>query len=57
MLALEWNPPKLDAAAEGAIVYPIRDFWLTNAICRSSPTMLRCSEELVHGRTLQEAAE
>jgi hypothetical protein len=30
---------------------PDRDFYLTNAICRASPTMQRCSEELVHGQT------
>ena len=46
---LEWSPPKLDAKAEGPIRYPIADFFLTNAICRNSPTMQRCSEELVRG--------
>jgi len=56
LIQLDWSPPKLAAKAEGAIVYPIRDFYLTNAICRASPTMHRCSEELVQGR-LQEAAE
>ena len=48
---------KLDAKAEGAVVYAVRDFYLTNAITRSSPTMHTCSEELVHGRAVQEAAE
>ena len=57
LIAFEWAPPKLSAKAEGPIVYPIRDFYLTNAITRASPTMHRCSEELVHGRSLQEAAE
>jgi NADH-quinone oxidoreductase subunit G len=56
LIALPWNPPGLPAKAEGAIVYPIRDFFLTNAICRASPTLRRCSEELVEGRQL-EAAE
>ena len=45
------------AKAEGAVVYAVRDFYLTNAITRSSPTMHTCSEELVHGRAVQEAAE
>jgi NADH-quinone oxidoreductase subunit G len=52
-----WSPPKLDAKAEGPVTYPIKDFYLTNAICRASPTMRRCSEELVHGTTYAEAAE
>ena len=33
------------------------DFFLTNAICRASPTMRRCSEELVAGVQHKEAAE
>ena len=33
------------------------DDYLTNAICRASPTMRRCSEELVHGQEYLEAAE
>ncbi len=41
----------------GAIVYPITDFYLTNPIARSSPTMQRCSAELLHGETFAEAAE
>jgi len=57
LIAFDWAPPKLAAKAEGAIVYPIRDFYLTNAITRASPTMHNCSEELVHGRVVQEAAE
>jgi NADH-quinone oxidoreductase subunit G len=57
VIAFDWMPPKLDTEAEGAIVYPIRDFYLTNAITRSSPTMHACSEELIHGRPVQEAAE
>ncbi|MBC2777587.1 NADH-quinone oxidoreductase subunit NuoG [Parasphingopyxis marina] len=53
----EWTPPKLDGAAAGEIAYPIKDFYLTNAICRASETMQRCSAELVHGETFMEAAE
>ena len=57
LVDLPWAPPKLDAKAEGPVRYPIADFYLTNAICRASPTMRRCSEELLHGREFQEAAE
>jgi NADH-quinone oxidoreductase subunit G len=57
LIDLPWSPPKLDAKASGLIRYPIQDFFLTNAICRNSPTMQRCSEELVHGVSFQEAAE
>ena len=48
---------ELDAKAEGTLAYPIWDFYLTNAICRASPTMRRCSEELLHGQAYAEAAE
>jgi len=55
---LDWNPPSLDAKAEGVLAgYPIQDFYLTNAICRASPTMQRCSAELLHGEEFAEAAE
>ena len=57
LVDLKWSPPKLDAKASGPVRYPIGDFFLTNAICRNSPTMQRCSEELVHGADLREAAE
>ncbi|HKC03279.1 MAG TPA: molybdopterin-dependent oxidoreductase, partial [Sphingomicrobium sp.] len=57
LLDLKWAPPKLDAKAEGPVRYPIGDFFLTNAICRNSPTMQRCSEELVAGVQHKEAAE
>jgi NADH-quinone oxidoreductase subunit G len=57
LMAMPWSPPKLDAKAQGAVTYPVRDFYLTNAICRASPTMHLCSEELVHGRDQLEAAE
>jgi len=51
--ALKGKAPK----AKGAIAYPIEDFYLTNPIARSSPTLQRCSAEILHGRTFQEAAE
>jgi NADH-quinone oxidoreductase subunit G len=41
----------------GEIAYPIEDFYLTNPIARSSPTLRRCSAEILHGQTFQEAAE
>ena len=53
-----WFVPKLDAKPEArAIPSPIKDFYLTNAICRASPTMERCSAELLHGADYAEAAE
>jgi NADH-quinone oxidoreductase subunit G len=53
-----WVEPKLDARVSGKIAdYPIKDFYLTNSICRASPTMQRCSAELVHGEEFLEAAE
>jgi len=57
IIDMPWSPPKLDAKAAGPVVYPIKDFYLTNAICRASPTMRRCSDELVHGHEYLEAAE
>jgi NADH-quinone oxidoreductase subunit G len=57
LIDLPWAPPKLDAKASGEMRYPIADFYLTNAICRSSPTMRRCSEELLQGVPVMEAAE
>ncbi len=58
LASFEWNPPALDAKAAGVIAaYPIKDFYLTNAICRASPTMQRCSAELIHGQEFAEAAE
>jgi NADH-quinone oxidoreductase subunit G len=53
-----WSAPALPADVKGKIVdYPIKDFYLTNAICRASETMRRCSDELVHGVAFAEAAE
>lgn len=57
LVSFEWNLPALDAKSEGEITYPIADFYLTNAICRASPTMQRCSAELIHGQDFAEAAE
>jgi NADH-quinone oxidoreductase subunit G len=58
LASYEWNPPKLADKPVGVIAdYPIKDFYLTNAICRASPTMRRCSDELVHGVEYAEAAE
>jgi NADH-quinone oxidoreductase subunit G len=51
--------PKADAnaIATGTIGYPIKDRYLVNAICRASPTLQRCSAELIHGEVQAEAAE
>ena len=60
LVAFDWAPPKLDApkiAAGTEIAYPIKDFYLTNPIARSSPTLQRCSAELLHGQDYAEAAE
>jgi len=57
LVDLPWAPPRLSAKAEGPVRYPIGDFFLTNAICRASPTMQRCSEELIRGVMFKEAAE
>ena len=46
------------ATAEGEIAgYPIKDFYLTNPIARASEVMQRCSDELLHGADVKEAAE
>ncbi|MBP6442375.1 MAG: NADH-quinone oxidoreductase subunit G [Sphingorhabdus sp.] len=53
-----WSEPSLSADVSGKIAdYPIKDFYLTNAICRASETMQKCSAELVHGTQILEAAE
>jgi len=49
--------PGKGARPKGRIGYPIKDFYLTNPIARSSPTMQRCSAELLHGAEFAEAAE
>ncbi len=43
--------------ASGVIGYPVKDRYLTNAIGRASPTLQRCSAELIHGEIEAEAAE
>ena len=53
----QWSPPKLAASPSGEVGYPIKDFYLTNAIARASATMQRCSAELLHGEEMLEAAE
>ena len=53
-----WFEPALPSTVSGKIAdYPIKDFYLTNAICRASETMQRCSAELVHRDAFLEAAE
>ena len=52
--------PKASAnvRADGTIsAYPIKDFYLTNAIARASAVMQQCSAELLGGGELAEAAE
>jgi NADH-quinone oxidoreductase subunit G len=53
-------PPVLPGPAptlSGPIAYPIQDFYLTNPIARASPTLQRCSAEILHGQDFAEAAE
>ena len=58
LVRFDWNPPALASDdATGPITYAVADFYLTNAICRASPTMQRCSAELIHGQDFAEAAE
>jgi len=60
LIAHPWAPPKLEPVeiAKGTtLTYPIRDFYLTNPIARSSPTLQRCSAEILHGAAYAEAAE
>jgi NADH-quinone oxidoreductase subunit G len=53
-----WSVPSIDGTATGMLAgYPIKDFYLTNAIARASRTMQRCSAELLHGEEMMEAAE
>lgn len=53
-----WAVHSLPASPEAReIPSPIKDFYLTNSICRASPTMQRCSDELIHGVEFVEAAE
>jgi NADH-quinone oxidoreductase subunit G len=57
LASYDWAPPKLAASPSGEVAYPIKDFYLTNAIARASATMQRCSAELLHGEEMLEAAE
>ena len=57
LIVWPWKAPKLSAKASGPVGYAVQDFYLTNAICRASPTMQRCSAELLHGEDFAEAAE
>jgi NADH-quinone oxidoreductase subunit G len=60
LILLDWAPPALEAAKieKGTrLTYPIADFYLTNPIARSSPTLQRCSAEILHGQSFAEAAE
>ena len=53
-----WSAPKLPKSPQAEMAgYPIKDFYLTNAICRASPTMQQCSAEILHGADMLEAAE
>ncbi|MBX3562119.1 MAG: NADH-quinone oxidoreductase subunit NuoG [Sphingomonas sp.] len=60
LVTFDWAPPKLDAPKieKGTqVAYPVKDFYLTNPIARSSPTLQRCSAEILHGQDFAEAAE
>ena len=57
LIDLPWSLPPIGSTASGPVTLPIKDFYLTNAIARASPTMNRCSAELVHGQSFAEAAE
>ena len=50
-------PGSSEGQAGGAVAYPIADFYLTNPIARASVVMQRCSDELLHGEDMAEAAE
>ena len=60
LVNFDWAPPSLAAveiASGTEMTYPIQDFYLTNPIARSSPTLQRCSAEILHGQDYAEAAE
>ena len=57
IVPMDWSPPSLPSDASGPVGYPISDFYMTNAVCRASPTMQRCSAEITHGQEWAEAAE
>jgi NADH-quinone oxidoreductase subunit G len=57
LASYDWAPPRLASSPQGPVGYPIKDFYLTNAVARASTTMQRCSAELLHGEAMLEAAE
>jgi NADH-quinone oxidoreductase subunit G len=60
LVRFDWSLPALEAVTIPAgteVTYPIQDFYLTNPIARASPTLQRCSAEILHGETYAEAAE
>ncbi|HEV2867051.1 MAG TPA: NADH-quinone oxidoreductase subunit NuoG [Allosphingosinicella sp.] len=60
LVGFEWAPPQLEPVAiprGTGVTYPIGDFYLTNPIARASPTLQRCSAEILHGQDFAEAAE
>ncbi|MEO8723516.1 MAG: NADH-quinone oxidoreductase subunit NuoG [Sphingobium sp.] len=57
LVSYAWAPPRLATKPSGEFGHPIKDYYLTNSICRASPTMQRCSAELLHGEEFAEAAE
>jgi NADH-quinone oxidoreductase subunit G len=60
LVTFDWAPPSLEVMTipQGTMLgYPIQDFYLTNPIARASPTLQRCSAEILHGQDYAEAAE
>ena len=60
LVPFDWAPPTLEKVkipSGTALTYPINDFYLTNPIARASPTLQRCSAEILHGAEIAEAAE
>jgi NADH-quinone oxidoreductase subunit G len=60
LVRFDWSLPALEAVTIPTgteVAYPIQDFYLTNPIARASPTLQRCSAEILHGETYAEAAE
>ena len=43
--------------AKDALVNPVRNYYMTNAICRASDTMAKCSESFLKQDEMLEAAE
>ena len=52
-----WQPLTRFDLGHASFRYAIKDFYLTNPIARSSPTLKRCSAEILHGESFAEAAE